>query len=42
VAFALKRQHVGGKPVEEHAVVADDHGAAGIILGRLKRVGIDE
>jgi hypothetical protein len=35
VAIALKGEDVGGDAVEEPAVVADDHGAAGEILQRL-------
>ena len=35
VAVALEGQDVGGQAVEEEAVVADDHGAAGEILQRL-------
>ena len=35
VALPFEREHVGGDAVEEPAVVADDHGAAGVILERL-------
>ncbi len=35
MAVALEGEDVGGEAVEEHAVVADDHGAAGEILQRL-------
>src|SRR6516162_10202949 len=45
VAVAFEGQNVGGDAVEEPAVVADDHGAAGEILERLlqrtKRVDIE-
>src|SRR4026208_445973 len=34
VAVALEGQDVGGHAVEEEAVVADDHGAAGEVLQR--------
>ena len=34
MAVALERQDVGGDAVEEEAIVADDHGAAGEILQR--------
>ena len=35
MAVVLEGQHVGGDAVEEPAVMADDHGAAGKILQRL-------
>lgn len=35
MAVAFEGQHVGGEAVEEHAVVGDDHGAAGKVLQRL-------
>ena len=45
MAVAFEGQHVGGEPVEEHAVVADDHGAAGEILERFferrQRFGVE-
>src|SRR5271169_5571016 len=43
MAVAFEGQHVGGNAVEEPAVVADDHGAAGEILQRLfeRAQGID-
>ncbi len=34
MAVALKREDVGCDAVEEPAVMADDHGAAGVILQR--------
>src|SRR5271169_2191504 len=43
MAVAFEGQHVGGDAVEEPAVVADDHGAAGEIFQRLfeRAQGID-
>src|SRR5436190_3179340 len=35
MAVALESEDMGGEAVEEEAVVADDHGAAGEILQRL-------
>ena len=35
MTVAFKGENVGGQPVEEHTVVADDHGAASKILERL-------
>src|SRR5690349_17636565 len=35
MAVAFEGEDVGGEAVEEEAVVADDHGAAGEILDRL-------
>ena len=45
MAVALEGEDVGGEAVEEHAVVADDHGAAGEILQRVleraQRLGVE-
>ena len=45
MAVALESEDVGGEPVEEHAVVRNDHGAAGEILQRIlkraKRLGVE-
>src|SRR5690554_6030226 len=45
MAVALEGQYMGGQPVEKHAVVADDHGAAGEFLERLlerrQRLGVE-
>jgi hypothetical protein len=45
MAVALEGQDVGRDAVEEHAIVADDHGAAGEILQRLfqraQRFGVE-
>ena len=42
---ALEREHVGGDPIEEPAIVGDDHGAAGErqqrLLERAQRVDVE-
>src|SRR5581483_11561110 len=41
VAVALERQDVSGHAVEEEAVMADNHGAAGEVLQRRQRLRIE-
>src|SRR3954454_12425116 len=45
MAVALEGEDVGGEAVEEHAVMRDDHGAAGEVLQRIleraERLGVE-